>query len=292
MRTMSRLTVVFVVAASFGIILVAGCGKREQEQPPQGPPPTARKEVSGDTQDQQAPGQPEEATDEKEEEPSSDSEEGGQEESAEKETEEKTETEEPKEVELKPDLPEPNFAGTPTNFDTTHLGPKVGEPRDDFYVPEGTELLSRGKPVTSSGQPIMGELSQVTDGEKAAKEGKAAALGPGTQWVQIDLGKPHKLYAILIWHYHRQARVYRDVIVQVSNDPEFEDATTLFNNDYDNSAGLGEGEDYEYVETFEGKLVDAGGVEARYARCYASGSTTNELNHYTEVEVYGKPAGE
>ena len=44
-----------------------------------------------------------------------------------------------------------------------------------------------------------------------------------------------------------------------------------------------------YVETAEGKLVDAKGVVARYVRLYSNGNTNNDLNHYIEVEIYGKP---
>lgn len=197
-----------------------------------------------------------------------------------------------KKIELNPDLPEPMFVGTPTNFASDNLDPKTGEPRGDFMVPEGTKLLSVGKPVTSSDpDPVIGEIKQVTDGKKSGYEGDYIALDPGVQWVQIDLQDRHKIYAILLWHYHSQARVYRDVIVQVSNDANFgEGVKTVFNNDHDNSAGLGVGDDYEYVETYEGKLVDVGGVTGRYVRVYGNGNTANEMNHYTEVAVYGKPA--
>jgi hypothetical protein len=64
---------------------------------------------------------------------------------------------------------------------------------------------------------------------------------------------------------------------------------TVFNNDHDNTAGLGIGKDLNYVETAEGKLVDARGVEARYVRLSSNGSTASPANHYVEVEVYGKP---
>jgi hypothetical protein len=78
--------------------------------------------------------------------------------------------------------------------------------------------------------------------------------------------------------------------VQVSNDPEFvTDVTTVFNNDHDNSSGLGVGKDQNYVETAEGKLIDAKTARGRYVRCYSSGNSQNDMNHYIEVEVFGKP---
>jgi hypothetical protein len=84
--------------------------------------------------------------------------------------------------------------------------------------------------------------------------------------------------------------VYHDVVVQVSDDPAFKTGVrTLFNNDHDNSSGLGAGSDHAYVETHEGRLIPAEGVRARYVRLYSNGNTTDELNDYCEVEVYGQP---
>ena len=54
--------------------------------------------------------------------------------------------------------------------------------------------------------------------------------------------------------------------------------------------GLGAGKDKNYVETSEGKLIDAKGVVGRYVRCYSNGNSANDLNNYIEVEVYGTPA--
>jgi hypothetical protein len=114
-------------------------------------------------------------------------------------------------------------------------------------------------------------------------------LGPGLQWVQIDLGSPATLYAIVCWHFHAQARAYHDVIVQVSDDLKFRAGVrTLFNSDSENTAGFGAGKDMAYVETSEGRLIDAKGVRARFVRLYSNGNTTSALNHYVEVEVFGR----
>ncbi|MEI9972602.1 MAG: hypothetical protein WDO73_11405 [Ignavibacteriota bacterium] len=42
--------------------------------------------------------------------------------------------------------------------------------------------------------------------------------------------------------------------------------------------------------SYEGKLVDTKGVKARYVRLFTAGNNTNKLNHYVEVEAFGKPA--
>ena len=196
----------------------------------------------------------------------------------------------PNKQELKLKLPKPMFVGTPTNIKSANLEVITGKSRGPFYVPKGTVLLSAKKTVTSSDtQPVIGELDMVSDGEKSGGDGYFIELGPGTQWVQIDLGASHPLYAILTWHYHSQARVYRDVVVQVSDDAAFKTGvTTVFNNDHDNTSKLGPGKEKEYVEVAEGKLIDPKGAKGRYVRLSSNGNTTNDLNHYVEVEVYGQ----
>ncbi len=195
----------------------------------------------------------------------------------------------PGKEELKLKLPKPMFIGTPTNLRSPNLEKVTGKSRAPFYVPKGTVLLSEKKPVTSSDTlPVIGELDMITDGEKSGGDGYFVELGPTPQWVQIDLGAARALHAILVWHYHSQARVYRDVVVQLSDDKDFrKGVTTVFNNDHDNSSGLGAGKDKEYIEVAEGRLVDPKGARARYIRLYSNGNTTNDLNHYVEVEVYG-----
>lgn len=190
---------------------------------------------------------------------------------------------------LELELPKPMFVGTPKNIRSPNLERITGKPRGPFYVPKGTVLLSMEKMVTSSDyEPVIGDLEFVTDGEKTGEDGYYVELGPSVQWVQIDLGQSYSLYAVLIWHYHSQARVYRDVAVQVSDDPDFiEGVKTIYNNDHDNSAGIGIGRDKEYIETNDGRLIDPRGVVARYVRLYSRGNTSNEMNHYVEVEVYG-----
>lgn len=187
-------------------------------------------------------------------------------------------------------LPKPMFVGTPTNVAVPNLEKPLGKPRPPFLAPQGTKNVALKKQVTGSDeQPIIGELSLITDGDKEAAEGSFVELGPKLQYVTIDLKARHTVYAIVVWHYHKQPAVYHDVIVQVADDPDFvSNVQTVFNNDIDNSSGRGVGKDMSYVETSEGKLIDAKGVQGRYVRLYSRGNTANDLNHYVEVEVYGK----
>lgn len=188
-------------------------------------------------------------------------------------------------------LPKPAFKGTPADAppDTTAVKPKG--PRPAFMAPKGCVNLALHKKVTSSDKaPITGSLDQITDGNKEAADSTTVELHRRTQWVQIDLEKESALYAIVIWHSHSTMAIYRDIVVQVSNDPDFvQGVTTLFNSDHDNSSGMGIGTDREYYESNEGKLVDAKGVKGRYVRCYSKGSLDSALNVYTEIEVWGLP---
>jgi len=193
---------------------------------------------------------------------------------------------------LKTQLPPPLFVGTPAPLNVPNLEPPTKGKRPDFLVPAGTLNMARNKKVTSSdSNPNVGTLDMIVDGDKDGNEGSWVELGPGKQWVQIDLAKKANIYAVLIWHFHSQARVYRDVVVQVSDDPTFNSGvTTIFNNDFSNELGAGAGKNLNYIETYQGKLIDAKGVQGRYVRLYSKGNTSNKLNHYIEVEVWGKPA--
>ena len=119
----------------------------------------------------------------------------------------------PGKEELKLQLPKPMFIGTPTNIKSANLEVDHRASRAArSSCRSGTKLLSLKRPVKSSDmQPVIGELNMVTDGEKEGGDGYFVELGPGKQWVQIDLGASYALHAILVWHYHSQARVYRDV---------------------------------------------------------------------------------
>lgn len=194
-------------------------------------------------------------------------------------------------VPLEIELPKPLFVGTPQDNRVANLEKPKGRPRQPFLAPPGTTNVARGKPVTSSeDDPLVGTLEMITDGDKEAAEGSFVELGPDVQHITVDLQGEYEIYAVVLWHYHQQPRVYFDVVVQVSNDPRFRRGVrTVFNNDIDNSARLAKGQDRHYTETNEGKLIDAQGARARYVRLYSQGNTSDDLNHYIEVEVYGRP---
>ena len=191
-------------------------------------------------------------------------------------------------------LPLPTLKGTPEDLPK---GPMIEapseKPREPFLAPKGTKNLALNKKVTASDRkPVFGELSIITDGKKDATDDDVIELRKGVQWVQIDLGEVCDIYAVLMWHDHRLLQIFKGVVVQAADDPDFIDnVTTLFNNDTENVTGLGIGTDRQYVETHQGKLIPVKNLKTRYLRFYTKGSNSTALNAYQEIEVYGIPSG-
>ena len=155
-------------------------------------------------------------------------------------------------------------------------------------IPKGCKNLAEDKEVTSSDEdPGVGDLDMVSDADADGSE--YVQLKKGLQWVQIDLEDSKSLYAAHLWHYPSQPRVYYDVIVQISDDVDFiEGVNTIFNNDHDNSSGLGKGSDKNYIEEFYGKTIDLKGTKGQYIRFYSQGNSADKSNHYIEIQVHGK----
>jgi hypothetical protein len=190
------------------------------------------------------------------------------------------------------EYPQVPYQGTPPHVEDPHVAPPSFEPPKPIYVPKGTSNLARGMAVTSNAKLTGDALKMVTDGDKSHQKGHYVELGTGLKWVQIDLGGRTNIYAVAIWHYcdNLEGRAYRDVIVQISSDRNFSKYTTVFNTDHDKSAGLEVGSDMGYVETMRGKVIECKGTPGRYVRLYSKGNTSDDQNHYIEVEVHGKKA--
>jgi len=199
--------------------------------------------------------------------------------------------------EIKPTYPKPAFQGTPVPpGDVPNLEEPVGEDKvmKTFMAPKGTTNVALNKKVTSSDPAIVipspDALKLITDGDADSSDGCFVELAPGPQWVQIDLGAPTSINKIATWHYHKQAQAYVDVVIQVSDDKEFKTGvTTLFNSDHDDTLKMGAGSDPAYIETNHGRVIDGKNTKAQYVRLYSNGNTSNEMNHYCEVAVYGVP---
>lgn len=195
------------------------------------------------------------------------------------------------EVEIILELPKPLFIAPPVvdlpNVEITDPSKRI----KSFKALKGTVNVAKGKGVTSSDlAPIIGDLTLVTDGDADGSDGNFVELMPGKQWVQIDLEATHTLQKIAVWHYHKAAQAYLDVVIQASDDPEFKTGvTTLWNSDHDNTSGLGKGKDPAYIETNYGRIIEGKAAKARYVRLWSNGNSANEMNHYIEVQVFAVP---
>jgi hypothetical protein len=162
--------------------------------------------------------------------------------------------------------------------------------------------VARGKSVSTNATSTSGEpLSALTDGVKTRDKYVLYGTSTGPKWAQVDLGQAYDVARVNIrndWGDTSTYRTGKDLIVQLSNDSTFASGvTTIFNNDGDNSSGLGTGTDAEYVEPGDGSGKDifvADPVSARYVRYWANGhvrinGTVNAADTPVEIEVYADP---
>ena len=196
---------------------------------------------------------------------------------------------------LRPAMPMPMFVGPGPpypNPEIPNLESRDSSPyyRREMVVQAGVKLLSQGCTVTSSDPAPLGDLSLITDGERFGDDGYFTELAPGKQWVHIDLRQSQRLHLIWIWHYHRMPVSYRDIVIQISDDPGFKTSTTVYNTDHDNSFGLGNGKDPAYYEGYTGRAFAFTPVSRRYVRLWSNGADVLETNCYIEGSVYGEPA--
>jgi hypothetical protein len=215
---------------------------------------------------------------------------------------------------------EPDRSERPRNLsDFEQLSPEqVGEPFDPppkdaqwIDMDGGVTNWALGKPVSSSIEPLIGQLKVLTDGVKTQwwpqAEGsyveldhysrKPLAVGEkairvGAQFVQIDLQREILIEGVWMWHTmpHFGYDVPQDVVVQVSNDSEFgASGATIFNCDRDDSLGFGIGSDRRFATSIHGKLIRVSSPPGRYIRIWSDGSArNNSTTQLVEVEVYGR----
>ncbi len=208
---------------------------------------------------------------------------------------------EPRPVIIRPEFPP--MIGIIDEFFLENLPPNYKPSRREdergVAVPAGVHLLSQGKPVTTSDPDPIGDISMVTDGNKSGEDGWTVLMF-GPQWVQIDLGKTCEIHLLWVWYHQFHVMVARDVIARISDDVDFRQGTTVFNNDYHGSTGFGKGTDMCWLDLNTGHAIPVNGVKGRYVRFYANGNwMDNEAkrggpyhpdpwNEYAEVEIYGR----
>jgi peptidoglycan/xylan/chitin deacetylase (PgdA/CDA1 family) len=156
---------------------------------------------------------------------------------------------------------------------------------DDPYMVTNVAL---NKTVTASAPLIDG--ARILDGHINEMD-YSYIDAVGLQNIVVDMGQSYNLYKVKLWHYYGDGSTYKDVIVQISDDPTFSDGSTknIFNNDNDNSAGFGIGTDPEYAESDQGQEIVFPNTSARYIRMWSNGSSADDMNFYTDVQAYADP---
>ena len=153
----------------------------------------------------------------------------------------------------------------------------------------GMKNLAEGiTPTTDGDADSASGIGRATDGDIGVAN--RWELGGGLKYAQLDLGGSQQVDSLRVWRNFADKRRYHDVVFQLSFDATFASGvTTVFNNDLDNSAGLGTGTDGEYDETATGKIVHFAPVRARYVRLYSDGNTRHDTNNYVEIMVGQAP---
>lgn len=157
------------------------------------------------------------------------------------------------------------------------------------------------KAVTSNGTAGGGALSNVTNGNLARGDYALISTSDGPKYVQVDLADSYDIVGVNIRSdWGSDAGSYRyghDYVVQLAADAAFTTGvTTIFNNDADNTLGLGAGEDPLYIEPADGAGLHIPletPVAARYVRYWANGhtrvnGTTNAVNTPVEIQAFAK----
>ena len=166
----------------------------------------------------------------------------------------------------------------------TTLGTSFSNPTAEVEV-YGMKNLAQGITPTTDGDADSAlNIGRATDGDIGVAN--RWELGGGLKYAQLDLGGSQQVDSLRVWRNFADKRRYHDVVLQLSDDATFASGvTTVFNNDLDNSAGLGAGTDGEYDETATGKIVHFAPVRARYVRLYSNGNTRHDTNNYVEIMV-------
>jgi len=135
------------------------------------------------------------------------------------------------------------------------------------------ENLAFEMPVTMSGGAGQGAAVMLTDGNTETDP----YLG-GPAWVQIDLEEEVQIDTIKLWHYYGDGRTYHENKVALSDKGDFLGEEIVI---FDTENG-----DEEYPETAEGKTITFDPVSVQYIRAWVNGSTSNEWNHWIELQAF------
>lgn len=139
----------------------------------------------------------------------------------------------------------------------------------------------------------VSNVAYLTDGSTTSGTTIVGNTGYPIANVQLDFGsfKDVSMFK-MFFQASSHLYTYKDLAIQVPETADFYNAFTIYNNDEDNSIGLGYGEDEEFIATPKGTTIMMAPKKARYVHFgvggYESGDgAASPLTYIKELEVYG-----
>ena len=159
-----------------------------------------------------------------------------------------------------------------------------------YVISDGAQNVALGKPVVFTGNTEtfqgIANASLVNDGYFDAYNVFGSTDGQPC-FAVIDFEKEYMIDRVVVKAWHDWA--FTDVIVQLSESADFTSGVyTVFNNDTDNSVGVGAGTDGAYIENPSGgHSFTFAPVRARYMRFYnQSAQNTTRKSIWEEMQAY------
>lgn len=169
---------------------------------------------------------------------------------------------------------------------------------------DGTELTSRKQEANGAND---GSLAAIVDGDISSWGAVELIDGEGNTvpgWIYLDFGFEHYINKINVSFWHDWS--FCDIVIQLSTTADFSDGViTIFNNDSDNSLGLGlatvsldptKPHDWEYISNHGelGNTTEGNGmtfnfapIKGRYLRVISAGNTSkSDYSVYTEIQAF------
>ena len=146
-------------------------------------------------------------------------------------------------------------------------------------------------PAENLNKIVDGRYNNFNDFSKIGEEGENPT---SSSYIQIDLGEVNEITSFKLFRYWHDKRKFYATVIVVSEDPDFEEKTILYNSDTENKHGLEVGTDTIYNEQESGKEFivkddqdNPTTIKARYVRVYMYGSTSNTANYIVELQIWG-----
>lgn len=159
----------------------------------------------------------------------------------------------------------------------------------EYIIGDGSENVALGKPVTFTipTKSVFGSSDEtfVTDGNFDPYN-VYGTYADTYGFAIVDLGQEYVIDKLIVKAFHDWT--FEDVVLQMALDKDFTQGVyTVFNNDTDNSVGVGAGSDGTYTESGSGHCFKFSPVTARYIRFHNHSVNGREnYSFWEEIQAY------